>query len=392
MQAPSLYGNNHRWLQGHLEYLRDTYNEEHDLDDSEFQKKFVDIIPPNWTVCSLTMNPNTNELSIVRLQAEKTSTVIKLSLQRTRRSHNNTSENTMGFVAAIDELKQIISESDKTISTAKFYTEKTAVNEWWKRRMQLDHQLKRLLNTIETEWLGGFKGMLCGNYHEDSEGLKKFQRKLNQLLHNFVYGLPPNSTREKSQKMIDINLNMCRVFLRLGPDPSSRELDDIIDFLLSCYESQGVDIDYNRADIVQNQLKGEINRYHETASIKNIDTMTREQNDHVILIPDNHLHPIPWESLPIMRSQPVSRLPCLSFLRDRIMRSLAANDDDDNWTEVSINSKKTCYVLNPSGDLMHTQNEFETAFKNMDGWQGLIQEKPVELQWQNMLESRDLYM
>ena len=92
--------------------------------------------------------------------------------------------------------------------------------------------------------------------------------------------------------------------------------------------------------------------------------MTKEQNDHVILIPDNHLHPFPWESLPIMRSQSVSRLPCLSFLRDRIMRNLAANGDDDGgWTEVSINSKKTCYILNPSGDLMHTQNEFETVFK-----------------------------
>ena len=157
MQAPSLYGSNYHWLQEHLEYLRDAYNEEHDLDDSEFQKNFIDIMPSNWTVCSLTMNPNTNELSIVRLQAQTTPTIIKLPLQRTRRPHSNIPETTTTFVSAIDELKQIISESDKTISTAKYYTEKTAVNEWWKRRMQLDHQLKRLLNTIETEWLGGFK-------------------------------------------------------------------------------------------------------------------------------------------------------------------------------------------------------------------------------------------
>ncbi|KAI9244469.1 peptidase family C50-domain-containing protein [Phascolomyces articulosus] len=395
MHPPSLYGSveNQRWLRGHLEYLRDAYNEEHDLDDSEFQKKFVDIIPPHWTVCSITMNPNTDEICIVRLQAEITPIVVKLPLHRSRRP--STERKNMDFVNAVEELKQIISESDKTISTAKFYTEKSAVNEWWKRRMQLDHQLKRLLTTMENEWLGGFKGLLCGNYHEDPEGVQKFQRKLCQLVCSFIYGLPPNSTREKSQKTIDISLDMCRVFLRLGADPSERELDDIVYFLLSCYESQDVSVDYYRADILKNQLRGEINRYHEAASVKDIDTMAREQDNHVILIPDNNLHQFPLESLPIIRSQSVSRVPCLSFLRDRILRNRASTGEDGEdgiWTEVSVNSKKTCYVLNPSGDLMHTQNEFEGAFKNMDGWQGLIHEKPAELRWHNMLESRDLYM
>ena len=95
------------------------------------------------------------------------------------------------------------------------------------------------------------KGLLCVNYQEDIEGVKRFQQKLNQLFHSFVYGLPANSAREKGQKMIDINLNTCRIFLRLGPDPSNRELDDLIYFLLSCYESQGIDVDYYRADILQ---------------------------------------------------------------------------------------------------------------------------------------------
>ncbi|KAI9484692.1 peptidase family C50-domain-containing protein [Zychaea mexicana] len=384
MQPPSLFGgSNLPWLKGHLEYLSDAYDEEHDLDDSEFQKKFVDIIPPHWTVCSLTMDPITEELYVVRLQAEVTPTVVKLPLQRSGIRPNAEGES-IDYTSAVEELKQIISDSDKTISNAKYHTEKSAVNEWWKKRMQLDLQLKRLLNTIEGDWFGGFKGLLCGNYHEDEEGLNKFQRKINQLMHNFVYDLPSTGgEKEKSQKTMDINLEMCRVFLRLGSDPSSRDIDDIIYFLLSCYTSHGIAVDTFRADLAQVKK----------SYCKSIETMEIVQDNHVILITDKHLHQLPWESLPILRPQSVSRIPCLSFLRDRIMRNLASMDDDaDTWSEVTINCKKTCYILNPSGDLMHTQNEFEAAFKSMDGWQGLIQEKPLEHRWQSMLESRDLYL
>ncbi|KAI8150319.1 peptidase family C50-domain-containing protein [Fennellomyces sp. T-0311] len=377
----ALHGKPQPWLHEHLKTLSNAYNEEHYLDNEEFQEKFVDIIPSHWTVCSLTMNPTTNELYVVRLQSGSTPIVVKLPLQRTRRPERQN----MNFCTAVQELQQIISGSDDTIKNAKSYTQKGAANEWWKKRIQLDQQLKQLLSTIENEWLGGFKGLLAGNYQEDADGLNKFQEKVSQAVYRIIPG-----TRDKTQSWINISLDMCRVFLRLGPDPSGRDLDDIIYFMLSCYETHDVVVDYFNIDIseLKIQLRSAITRYHQTASLKHIDTMKRQPNSHVILIPDNHLHPFPWESIPILRVQSVSRLPCLSFLRDRILANQAAASDGE-W---SVDSRKTCYVLNPSGDLMHTQNEFESVFKRMASWQGHIQERPAEFHWQNVLESRELYM
>ena len=97
-------------------------------------------------------------------------------------------------------------------------------------------------------------------------------------------------------------------------------------------------------------------------------------NDHVILILDKYMQMLPMENIPILRKQAVSRLPCLSFLRDRILyaqskkssNSSGGNkmDNKENaGNDLHLSKKNTFYVLNPSGDLVDTQKEFETLFK-----------------------------
>lgn len=91
-------------------------------------------------------------------------------------------------------------------------------------------------------------------------------------------------------------------------------------------------------------------------------------NEHAILILDKHLQMFPIESMPILIKQPVSRLPCLSFLRDRILyaRAHAARNSRSNlqskWQDLSISKKSAFYVLNPGGDLKDTQKLFEPIF------------------------------
>ena len=69
----------------------------------------------------------------------------------------------------------------------------------------------------------------------------------------------------------------------------------------------------------------------------------------VFLVLDKYAQPIPWESIPCLRSKPVCRLPSLQFL--------PANSFP------SISSSKVYYLLNPSGDLHHTQSWFEPLVK-----------------------------
>jgi len=87
--------------------------------------------------------------------------------------------------------------------------------------------------------------------------------------------------------------------------------------------------------------------YHEAA--------TPKKQDHVVLILDKALHMFPWESLPCLRGRSVSRLPSIGSLMERVVVSPI---EGASWPSVSAN--KGFFVLNPSGDLTHTQSQFET--------------------------------
>lgn len=88
--------------------------------------------------------------------------------------------------------------------------------------------------------------------------------------------------------------------------------------------------------------------YHEAA--------TPRKQDHVILILDKSLHMFPWESLPCLRGRSVSRLPSLGSLMERIVDSPMQGP---SWP--SVVPSKGFFVLNPGGDLTHTQSQFENT-------------------------------
>lgn len=54
-----------------------------------------------------------------------------------------------------------------------------------------------------------------------------------------------------TRKHVDISKDICRLFLRLGNDPSSAEIEDALSFFLSCYEAHDVTVDRSQIDIVE---------------------------------------------------------------------------------------------------------------------------------------------
>ena len=74
-------------------------------------------------------------------------------------------------------------------------------------------------------------------------------------------------------------------------------------------------------------------------------------SNHLILLLDKNLQSIPWESIPCLRGRSVSRVPSISFLRDRLL--------DRGRGDKAVSTCKVSYVLNPAGDLKSTQKEFE---------------------------------
>jgi len=122
--------------------------------------------------------------------------------------------------------------------------------------------------------------------------------------------------------------------------------------------------------------------------------------DHLILMLDKSLHMFPWESLPCLRGRSVSRLPTFGSLMERIVRSPF---EGPTWPSVPAN--RGFFVLNPSGDLSHTQSQFEndlskygrgtkfTDFCRLPGWNGIVGRAPMdqEILWALANKSVFLY-
>jgi UbiD family decarboxylase len=81
--------------------------------------------------------------------------------------------------------------------------------------------------------------LLSAQVAESREELNRFQKSASELIFKAV----------DSKKRIEISLNCCRMILRLGYNPQQAHLEDVIYFLLSCYELQEMEIDYKKIKV-----------------------------------------------------------------------------------------------------------------------------------------------
>ena len=131
--------------------------------------------------------------------------------------------------------------------------------------------------------------------------------------------------------------------------------------------------------------------YHEAVSAR--------KQEHVILILDKALHLFPWESLPCLRGKSVSRLPSLGSLMERVVDSPS---EGPSWPSVAAN--RGFFILNPEGDLTHTQSQFETTFARylicfrhannvrIDGWNGIVGRAPMDQEILSALRNNDIFL
>ena len=136
-----------------------------------------------------------------------------------------------------------------------------------------------------------------------------------------------------------------------------------------------------------------LRQYHE--AVKGIIEPLAVQ--HTVLVLDKELHCFPWESLPCLINQAVTRLPSLSCLRDRILqqrRQQPRKMDDANNGEIEfyVDRRSGAYVLNPAGDLKATQETFKGSMNDLGQWEGLTGVAPSEEQMKGFLQERDIFL
>ncbi|KAM3068759.1 separin protein [Clarireedia jacksonii] len=359
-------------------------------DIPRFQKDYIDIIPKSWTAISIALSENRQELSITKLQAGHSPFVLRLPLGRN--NSMDADEEVFGFEQGKSELFDIIECANANSKDGPNRTGREAKIAWWAEREELDGRLKDLLENIEKVWLGGFAGIFS-QHGRRQDLLARFQKSFENILDKHL----PSRRKSKrnSGARVTLDSRILELFISLGDATAedcdfSEPLTDLLYFVVDVLQFHGelnayAEIDF---DSIVIEIHDALRCYHEAAHISS----GEEEGKHTILILDKALHIFPWESLPCMEGLAISRLPSLGCLQDRLIKQQKASADQEEVEGHYIDRSSGAYILNPDGDLKHTQTTFQQTLESLPSWTGITNRYPSEEEMKNELQSKDLFL
>ncbi|OMO79315.1 Peptidase C50, separase [Corchorus capsularis] len=266
------------------------------------------------------------------------------------------------------------------ISSSKFTMEDTKATRslWWAIRKKIDYQLGKLLRDLEDSWLGCWRIVLLGDCLDC--------KHLNTVLKKLVQNL-------KSKCKMEVNES----FLKLVLGGAMIDMEEAC-LQLQCLK-KGCYIGLLNHHGEENCLADGIDKVSALASqliheavneIHLEDTISREP---IILVLDCDIQMLPWESIPILRQQEVYRMPSVGSICTTLERRWHCQEQVDRNPVAFplIDPLDAFYLLNPSGDLSSTQDEFENWFRdqNFEGKAGTI---PTAEELTTALKSHDLFL
>ncbi|KAL7823410.1 peptidase family C50 domain-containing protein [Trichoderma gracile] len=356
-----------------------------------FQENYVDLIPEKWSVISVSLSDNRHDLCITKFQAGQGPFILRLPLERAN-SRDADSE-VFNFEHGREELLELIKLANESSHSARDFTAKGERGAWWAERQALDSRLKKLLVTIETTWLGGFKGIFS-QHRRQADLLARFQRDFHQMLDRTL----PSRNKSRGKKMtsqtdrVKLDPRILDLFIGLGnptdPDTDFDEaMNDLLYFVVDILQFHGERNAYDEIDFDSMVLEtyDALRAYHNAAS-----SSEREDGTHTVLVLDKLLHAFPWESLPCMDGLSVSRVPSLACLRQLIEEAGRGPASASQGQGHFVSAKAGTYILNPSSDLTNTQAFFQSAFLSLESWTGITNKAPKESEFEQALSTSEI--
>ncbi|TFY77124.1 hypothetical protein EWM64_g6889 [Hericium alpestre] len=358
----------------------------------------VDDLPENWTVVNISVTDDKSSMFITRQRAHHAPVVFCLPLKGRRESDG---DEHLAYSDAVEELKEIIRLNDEGTKQAIHVKngDKEARAAWWADRTTLDKRLQDLLENMEFCWLGAFKTTLSPPANVSSDAIADLHSRLEKV---FKRGLVSQDKKQRPRTRLDDTLVEC--FSMLSPKCRDEELEDLIYFIFDLYQFHGVQVAIAEVDIDQLVVDLRTALEEHAAATKAKSQKTLQEDSHMFLILDKNVQAFPWESIPILRGQSVSRIPSVDFLLDRLElvkckrkrkgRQSPESDAARPMDRLDLNPKSAYYVLNPSGDLGGTETRFASWLTGMNavGWEGVIGRVPSEQQMLDALSRNDLFI
>jgi len=200
---------------------------------------------------------------------------------------------------------------------------------------------------------------------------------------------------KKQLSAVQLDDSLVECFIALSPKCRTEELEDLVYFVLDLCQFSGVSIEIAEVDIDQATI--DLRTVLEELAASSQDLIKPIPDNHMFLILDKNIQGLPWESIPVLRGESVSRIPDMRFLLDRLNSADHQGARKPRGRSVGrarVDPRKTFYVLNPSGDLKGTEGRFNGWLKGMKGvgWKGLTCQAPSEQQFLDALQTQDLVL
>jgi hypothetical protein len=329
------------------------------------------------------------------------------SCKQNRRSANDINEADSNIFSSIqNKFATIMKSNQETTNLTSLSRESMSEKEkmeWWQKRETADQLLREILDhDIETILLGPWKVLLMGTYRDEQTRCEldqltiALQKKLEAL--SVENGTP----KEVQNELVSILVNGMEIlsddkirewniyfvgckFTELSA-AQTKLLNDSVKILRTEQKQWIERCLSNRIQQSSSQISTKATRRDQ--HVKESSSILQKRNP-VILVLDGDLQTLPWENMSFLRNHPVSRVPSLNFIRARVLQHLQSNSLP-NVLKNGIDSKKICYILNPSGDLKNAEEELAPLFKQQK-WVCIARGKPPTTeQIENALTTYDL--
>ncbi|XP_061203195.1 separin isoform X2 [Neopsephotus bourkii] len=296
-------------------------------------------IPSGVTVCMLTLastQPGSigDTLLLTRLEKGSTPVNIRIPTALTKAP-----------------LRSVLRDFDTIQKEQKEANACTDKQDWWLRRFELDRRMKSLIETLELQVLGCWRGVLLPTSPEPT--------------------LAENAARLHPQLLQcgwrNTDPTLLKALLNAAP-------------LLSPCDVQAVAFSLCSAQPRQAQLLLQ-------EAVEKRKACAKQSSSSLVLVLDKHLQKLPWESMGCLKAVPVTRLPSLRFLLSYSLAQKAGS-----VLSRGVNPSSTFYVLNPHSNLKDTEERFRGWFESEPGWKGVTGAVPSPEQMQAALLEHDLYI
>ncbi|KNG88988.1 putative separin [Aspergillus nomiae NRRL 13137] len=358
-----------------------------DLCSSKFAEEYIDILPDNWNVLSLSLSADRSEFIVSRLHQGRSPFLLRLPLKR---GNSEEEDEQFTFDDGREEMQELIKLANESSHAAKAQTDRQMKKDWWRNREALDRRMETLLQNIENVWFGGFRGIFSPLPH-DTTSLARFASSFQTILDKHLPSRQKGGRAEGPR--LTLHPNVLELFIGVADlddqeDPEET-LMDLLYFVVDILQFQGERNAYDEIDfdMMVVETLDAVRAYHDAASNRR----GKHTPNHTVLVLDKSLHLFPWESLPCLQGFPVCRVPSLECLRDRVLQFQDKRNSDLS-RGVGIDRHSGTYILNPTGDLRTTQGTFEKDLSALQGWTGIMQREPSEDEFKRGLETTNLFL